>query len=98
MVMYMDLLFYAILIIVFWVIWKRSAKTKRANYKKYMSSAAWRKTRQEALKRAGYKCEVCGATKNLHVHHLTYKNFTHEQPEDLKVLCQYHHRAVHGRL
>lgn len=65
--------------------------TQEERYNRYLSSARWRKKRDQALYRAGNKCERCGAPqwmcKELHVHHKTYERFMHEQLEDLVVLC-----------
>ena len=65
-------------------------------YKTYIKSAKWKKLREKIL--ADRKvCEKCGSSKDLHVHHLRYKNFGHETGEDLQVLCHECHCKVHGR-
>lgn len=56
-------------------------------YSEYLQSSLWRKKRNEALRRAGHKCEQCGATRSLEVHHLNYDRLGRERPSDLKVLC-----------
>jgi len=67
-------------------------------YDHYMASAAWRRRRNRAVKRASTRCEYvddqgsrCWAQSHLHVHHLTYENFGKEKPKDLQVLCEDHH-------
>jgi len=59
--------------------------------------------RQEALKRDGYQCQICGATENLHIHHVNplgmggsgYKDV----PENMITLCAECHRKIHdGKL
>lgn len=59
-------------------------------------SPVWVAIRQWALQRAGNKCEQCGKTYMLSVHHLNYNNLGKEHPEDLKVLCQECHERAHG--
>jgi 5-methylcytosine-specific restriction endonuclease McrA len=61
-------------------------------YLGYMRSALWRTRRQRALKLAGNRCQVCGSTKRLEVHHVTYANLGHELDSDLTVLCWWCHR------
>lgn len=79
-----------------------SAIKRRKRYKKYLSSATWRRIRKAALERAGYRCEKCGAERDdvrLEVHHLSYARCPgRELPEDLQVLCvKPCHREKHGR-
>ena len=66
-----------------------------------MKSAAWRRRRNRAVKRAGNRCEHkdnqgkrCWAQTRLHVHHLHYRNFGHEKAGDLQVLCPDHHACA----
>jgi 5-methylcytosine-specific restriction endonuclease McrA len=56
-------------------------------YREYLQSLRWLATRDAALARACHKCQRCGATKNLEVHHKHYKSLGQEKPEDLEVLC-----------
>lgn len=64
-------------------------------YQEYLQSEHWKQTRQGALERAGYRCQVCGITTNLQVHHVTYENLGAELPHDLTVLCKEHHSLFH---
>lgn len=64
-------------------------------YRKYLLSPKWKKKKLALFKRRGYKCERCGDTKKLHVHHLTYKNIYKERQKDLKILCAKCHRRAH---
>lgn len=65
-----------------WRMWKGS-------YPEYLKTDHWLARRSEAKRRAGYRCEECGAKHvRLEVHHLTYKNIGAERPEDLQVLCR----------
>lgn len=66
-------------------------------YLEYLASDEWDLIRTAALTRAGHKCR-CGATNDLHVHHITYKRLGHELPDDLRVLCSPCHDKEHTRL
>lgn len=70
---------------------------KGVKYKEYMESDVWREKRRIMLDRAGHKCQLCGTTKSLGVHHNTYKNLGDEPLEDLCVLCWPCHSAHHER-
>ena len=62
----------------------------RRRYEAYSNSAKWRRRRQRAIERAGYRCEKCGVSaqeERLEVHHLTYERLGSERDEDLSVLC-----------
>lgn len=70
-------------------------KTFEEEYREYITSTAWKSKREQTLKRAGYKCEVCGFSKwsaKLEVHHLTYERFKNERLEDLMVVCEKCHK------
>jgi len=67
---------------------------KRIDYKRYLLTPEWRSTRAAAIKRAGGKCQVCGSTRNVEVHHLTYERLFHERPADLQVLCKRCHKVA----
>jgi hypothetical protein len=60
-----------------------------------MQSMEWYRKRQQAMDRAGNKCEECGSTWKLEVHHNDYAHIGNERPEDLKVLCWHHHKLAH---
>lgn len=70
-------------------------------YAQYLDSDEWRATREQAMWRAGWKCEKCGlysvSGRGLQVHHLTYERRGYEAPEDLQVLCAGCHKMAHGR-
>lgn len=69
----------------------------KKNYTDYLKSPHWKAIRQKALKRAGYKCQLCSETKNLQVHHNTYERLGCEYLTDLTVLCNKCHKHFHGR-
>lgn len=68
-------------------------------YREYLQSPHWQKVRNEIIKVRGEKCEICGATENLQVHHKTYKHLGFEEnyPEDLIVVCKKCHYKIHHR-
>ena len=66
-------------------------------YRAYLLSPKWYKLREQVKKRDKNRCRVCKTTKNLHVHHLTYKRIYNEELKDLITLCSYHHRLIHER-
>lgn len=76
---------------------QESKESRKEWYQEYLKSEHWKETREKALKRSGYKCQVCGYNKNLQVHHNTYKNIGHEDPTDLVVLCWKCHKTFHGK-
>lgn len=69
---------------------------RQEDYREYLNSDHWKKTRAAALQRAGNKCQGCGGTYDLQVHHKTYARRGHERPEDLEVLCRNCHKDEHG--
>jgi hypothetical protein len=77
-----------------------SISDRESEYQSYLSSPEWRALRKEALANAGHRCQVCNSPKALQVHHRTYKNIFHEEPEDLTVLCRDCHALFHqgGRI
>lgn len=65
------------------------------NYQAYLQSPEWRKTRNAALKRAGYQCSGCPSRRELQVHHVTYERVGCEREADLVVLCAPCHEGEH---
>ncbi len=67
-------------------------------YREHLRSPRWRLVRRAALSRAGYKCEICGTTGRLEVHHKTYENLGHETLDDVIVTCpRCHEKADRDR-
>jgi len=64
-------------------------------YRKYLESEAWIKLRCDIITIRGDRCERCGR-RGIHVHHLSYKNIGHEEPEDVILLCGTCHQKEHG--
>lgn len=46
--------------------------------------------------RARGKCELCGQRRGRDVHHKTYERVDEELPDDLVLLCDCCHDAIHG--
>jgi hypothetical protein len=77
----------------------RESRTRRedapSHYLAYLNSPGWRRTRNEALKRANYTCHRCGSRRDLNVHHRSYERLGLELPSDLEVLCFGCHNEHH---
>ena len=73
----------------------RGMKRGRPNYFAYIESPAWQSKRQEAFRKYGRKCSVCGSEANLHVHHKTYVRLGRERLRDLQILCADCHAMEH---
>lgn len=70
---------------------------KGENYAAFLNSKYWNTVRSMVLKRDKFKCVICSDTKNLQVHHNTYKNHfnEHKHLEDLMSLCRVCHKEHH---
>lgn len=67
---------------------------QKSIYAEYLKSDHWKTTRRLALEHYGNKCDECGTTEKLEVHHKTYKNIGKENLSDLRILCRKHHEEV----
>lgn len=63
-------------------------------YAEYLASDEWKQRRKQRILESDGKCEACGTTLDLQVHHLTYDRIFHEPMRDLMALCNYHHAAA----
>lgn len=68
-----------------------------ALYQATMRSASWRRTRAQAIRRAGRRCAWCRSRGPLEGHHLTYARLGREMPGDVVALCKACHLRAHGR-
>jgi hypothetical protein len=68
-------------------------------YDEFLRSGYWADVRAKVLERDGHRCQGCGATKGLQVHHHTYAHHGDEARhlEDLVSVCRACHRRQHGR-
>lgn len=75
---------------------KQRARFERHEaYREYLRSETWQKKRSQRLAMDGFKCQMCGSGKNLHVHHITYEHFSAEPIHDLITVCDNCHRKIH---
>lgn len=64
-------------------------------YNGYLQSDHWRSLREFKFDESGKLCAFCASDKNIHVHHIRYKNLTDCVTSDLCVLCQDCHDDFH---
>jgi len=70
-------------------------------YREYLQTPEWQERRKRAMKKAGFRCQVCNAYGvRLNVHHRTYERRGNENDRDLITLCEDCHTTFHenGRL
>ena len=66
-------------------------------YRQYLRSPHWRRLRNEAFAKYGYKCSKCPSVFKLQPHHHTYRSpWESCTVEDLVILCRVCHRKEHG--
>jgi predicted restriction endonuclease len=59
---------------------------------------ALQELREKVLKRDGWRCQTCGRSENLHVHHMVFRSqLGDDVEENLITLCSNCHQKVHGR-
>ena len=64
---------------------------RSARYVNYMRSATWASRKRAYYARHGRRCRACGTTRNIELHHLSYRHLCHEPDRDLMALCKRHH-------
>lgn len=64
-------------------------------YRDYLTSDTWQEKRRSKFDQVGRRCERCGSTDRIQVHHQTYERLGHELLSDLEVLCGDCHKAHH---
>lgn len=68
-------------------------------YKEQLKDKRWLDFREHVFNCKGRKCEICGSTEFLQVHHLRYKkkHYAWEyKVHDMQVLCRRCHKKIHG--
>jgi len=75
----------------------RERELRTMRYKLYLKTDEWQVRRKAALRRAGYRCQVCNRSRVLHVHHRTYERRGVELARDLIALCDNCHALYHGK-
>jgi hypothetical protein len=68
--------------------------TDQTEYLLYLKSEDWFNKKQRIIEERKC-CDFCGATKYLHIHHISYRNLFNENDEDLQLLCDTCHRKIH---
>lgn len=74
-------------------------KNKKNNYNRQLKSKEWKNFRKKVFKIKGKKCEICGSTKQLNIHHPFYtkgKLAWQYNPSDMMVLCRDCHKNIHN--
>jgi len=71
-----------------------SAKEKR----EYLKSSKWKTLRDLMYILHDSKCECCGNSESLEVHHNTYERLGSEDLSDLNLVCRGCHQDIHDRL
>lgn len=67
-------------------------------YHAHINSAKWRSFKASVVAERGKKCQRCGTkTKKLELHHIHYRNFGNEAPDDVELLCNICHAREHQR-
>jgi hypothetical protein len=67
----------------------------RQRYDTYLQSVEWKVKKTEVLIRDSHRCQSCGNTTHLHVHHITYKRLGNENIDDLVTVCRQCHKELH---
>ncbi|MDP9478588.1 MAG: hypothetical protein M3R38_23390 [Actinomycetota bacterium] len=60
-----------------------------------MQTSHWKRLREDKLRAAGHRCQVCRSSGTLNVHHNTYDRRGEELDGDLIVLCRECHNLFH---
>jgi len=61
--------------------------------------ASYRRLRQKVLERDGWRCQVCGSSQDLQVHHIQYRSQVGDDTQrNLITLCSGCHQSVHLHL
>jgi len=76
---------------------KPKASKSYKSHAEYIASEEWQQSPQrlECLRRAANSCEMCGVKYGLEVHHIHYRNFGNETPDQLVYLCCLCHDYTH---
>lgn len=75
--------------------WVENRIACEGTYDEYLHSDAWAARRDDALRRADHRCQICNSDAEVHVHHRTYERIGAELSSDLTVLCAACHERHH---
>lgn len=76
---------------------KKGATYVMPSYEDYISSRGWEIRRADYFAGHPRKCQACGSTVQIQLHHKTYARMGRELDSDLVALCQKCHSEVHER-
>jgi uncharacterized membrane protein YuzA (DUF378 family) len=73
-------------------------RLKEMPYQQYLLTSHWKSLKERCRKRDENRCQQCGSSESLNVHHWSYKNRGDSKREidDLELLCKDCHEEVHG--
>ncbi|MBF0345601.1 MAG: HNH endonuclease [Nitrospirae bacterium] len=78
-------------------IYTKPTQNERCKYGIHINSKEWYDLREKALKRANYKCEMCGANKSLNAHHVRYPIiYKMDHIDNIVIVCRRCHKLSHG--
>lgn len=77
---------------------KRLQELRTMPYQAYLQTPEWQAKRDQALDKAGHRCQLCNSNDSLNVHHRTYERRGNEELSDLTVLCRACHSLFHDRV
>jgi 5-methylcytosine-specific restriction endonuclease McrA len=61
-----------------------------------LDAASYESLRQQVLRRDSWRCQFCGTTSTLEVHHKEFRSHSgHDSEENLITLCAACHREIH---
>jgi 5-methylcytosine-specific restriction endonuclease McrA len=68
--------------------------TWQQHYRRHLRSPKWRYLKAQIARSRGRRCERCGATYGLQLHHKTYLRLGRELSSDVELLCLPCHHAA----
>lgn len=76
------------------------AKIHTLTYDEFLQTLYWRAIAAYKRKQMSYRCELCGSTKKLNVHHRTYlihgiEHYSGIIEKDMMLVCEQCHREIH---
>lgn len=63
-------------------------------YMKFLRSKNWRIFKMYLYSHRGHKCELCGCTHGLQVHHVNYRNWQDPDQRKLMIVCEHCHEII----
>jgi len=73
------------------------SKVKQRRPRKRLTPEDYSNLRKGVLQRDGWRCQNCGTSENLHVHHIERRsNLGNDGEENLITVCAGCHSAIHG--